>query len=246
MKYANTAEEKKQLSAALEQFEFQKPEEVNDNPLIVISGEQGTHKTHLACTMSNEMPTYLLDTEHRGHIVARKFPKNLFYKQVSNYNDVIVATHAIFRTATTPSTIIIDSGSDFQQYAETRYKDVAKLEKIWPQYLWAMIWDMCDKPLYDIRSSGHTLILTTRVKDEYINDKPTGKKVPRIYNRIPYAADIMLEMTGDEKNPIAVTKNGYFADHTSKFTKELTLPEIIKQVKTIEIPKTNKLQTPEK
>ena len=237
MKYASSTEEKKQLSAALESFEFQKPDAIKDNPLIVISGEQGTHKTHLACTMSELMPTYLLDTEHRGHIVARKFPKGLYYKQVSNYTDIVVATHAIFRVAKEPSTIIIDSGSDFQQYAETRYKEVAKLEKIWPQYLWAMIWNMCDTLLYDIRESGHTLILTTRVKDEYIGDKPTGKKVPRIYNRVPYNADIMLEMTGNPKKPIQVTKNGYFADNTMEFTKEITLPHIIEKVKSIEIPK---------
>lgn len=231
MKYASSPEEKKQLLAALDKFEFEAPTTIKDNPLIVISGAQGTHKTHLACTMSETMPTYLLDSEHRGHIVARKFPKNLFYKQVSNYNDVVVATHAIFKVAKEPSAIIIDSGSDFQQYAETRYKEVAKVEKIWPQYLWAMIWDMCDRLLYDIRDSGHTLIMTTRVKDEYIGDKPTGKMVPRIYNRVPYAADIMLEMTGDPKKPIITTKNGYFADELKQFTTELSLPEIIKQIK---------------
>ena len=231
MKYASSPEEKKQLLAALDKFEFEAPTTIKDNPLIVISGAQGTHKTHLACTMSETMPTYLLDSEHRGHIVARKFPKNLFYKQVSNYNDVVVATHAIFKVAKEPSAIIIDSGSDFQQYAETRYKEVAKVEKIWPQYLWAMIWDMCDRLLYDIRDSGHTLIMTTRVKDEYIGDKPTGKMVPRIYNRVPYAADIMLEMTGDSKKPIITTKNGYFADELKQFTTELSLPEIIKQIK---------------
>ena len=82
MKYANTSKEKEQLTNALNSFEFQIPENVKDNPLIVLSGEQGTHKTHLACTMSEIMPTYLLDTEHRGHIVARKFPKNLYYKHV--------------------------------------------------------------------------------------------------------------------------------------------------------------------
>ena len=231
MKYASTTEEKKQLSSALEKFSFEEPKDIKDNPLIVISGEQGTHKTHLACTISEMMPTYLLDTEHRGHIVARKFPKNLFYKQVSNYLDVVVATHAIFRVAKEPSAIIIDSGSDFQQYAETRYKEVAKVEKIWPQYLWSMIWDMCDKLLYDIRESGHTLIITTRMKDEYIGDKTTNKKIPRIYNRIPYAADIMLEMTGDIKKPIIATKNGYFADNTMEFTSELTLPQIITKIK---------------
>lgn len=234
MKYASTNEEKKQLIAALDKFKFEKPEDIKDNPLIVISGEQGTHKTHLACTMSKIMPTYLLDTEHRGHIVARKFPKGLFYKQVSSYNDIIVATHAIFKLAKEPSTIIIDSGSDFQQYAETRYKEIAKIEKIWPQYLWAMIWDMCDKLLYDIRTSGHTLIITTRMKDEYIGDKSTNRKIPRIYNRIPYNADIMLEMTGNSKKPIQVTKNGYFADNTISFDQEIPLPTIIEKIKTIE------------
>lgn len=233
MKYAATDQERKQLTTALESFEFQVPTEVQDNPLIVISGKQGTHKTHLACTMTELMPTYLLDSEHRGHIVARKFPKNLFYKQVSNYSDVVVATHAIFKAAKVPSAIIIDSGSDFQQYAETRYKEIAKVEKVWPQYLWSMIWDMCDKLLYDIRESGHILIMTTRMKEEYVGDKATNREIPRIYNRIPYAADIMLEMTGDVKKPIVVTKNGYFANNLLEFQKELTLPDIIQQVKQI-------------
>lgn len=233
MQYASTNEEKRQLNTALQAFKFESPGEIKDNPLVVVSGEQGTHKTHLACTMSDTMPTYLLDTEHRGHIVANKFPKNLFYKQISSYNDVVVAVHAIFNIAKTPSAIIIDSGSDYQQFAETRYKELAKTEKIWPQYLWAVIWDMCDKLLHDIRKSGHTLIMTTRMKDEYAGDKATGNQVPRIYNRVPYLADITLQLTGDKKKPIITTKNGYFADNLIEFTQEMPLPQIISILKTM-------------
>lgn len=234
MKYSVNETEKKQLQKALDSFEFEVPEKQEDNPLIVLSGTQGTHKTHLACTMSTKMPTYLLDTEHRGHIVARKFKENLFYKKVSSYLEMIVAIQAIFKNAQEPSAIIIDSGSDFQQYAEARYKEVAQTEKIWPQYLWAVIWDMCDKPLYEIRKSGHTLIMTTRMKDEYKNDKATGLQIPRIYNRVPYNADLMFETTGNSKLPIRLTKNGYFEDQTMDFKEELTLPELINYAQTIQ------------
>ena len=57
-----TTKEKEALASFTNEFEFEKLEEINNSPFVVISAKQGMGKTHLACTMSTVMPTYVIDT----------------------------------------------------------------------------------------------------------------------------------------------------------------------------------------
>lgn len=228
--------EKELLAKKLEEFQFGCLEEIQDNPFIVLAGEQGSGKTHLLCSMASIMPLVILDTEFRGHTVVKKwlgttkFP--IYYKRVSNYLDVLTAINASYKLLKDQQfALAVDSGTDLQQFAENRYKNVAKMEKIWPQYLWAIIWDMCDSIIDSIRHKGNILLFTTRMKDEYAGDKATGNQIPRIYHRVPYSADIVLELNKDEKTPYTLTKNGYHLQQKHKFEKRLLLPEIIDKIR---------------
>ena len=70
--YYQNEKEKAELIRQREAFTFS---EYDDNPRLVllVAGREGSGKTHLACTMNQLGPVYLIDTEYRAQIVTRKF-----------------------------------------------------------------------------------------------------------------------------------------------------------------------------
>ena len=209
--------------------DFTFPEIPPNVPFTLLAGVQGSGKTHLALTLTEKYENvFLLDTELRGNIVARKFPK-VKYAQVKTY----LQLYGIIKHITEKyekGIIILDSASDLQQFAEVRYKEVAKLEKVWPQYLWAQVFDMCDEIIKMVRESNLGMILTARMKEEYVNDKPTGNFIPRVYNRLPYNVDIILELQKTDKGrKLFVTKDGY-NDKLGEISYEANLNNILTKI----------------
>lgn len=232
--YYHNEDERKQLMDKMKSFEFADIDSIPDTMFVVIQGEAGAGKTHLAVTMSELMPIYVLDSEKRGLIVVKKFAgKTKFpikYTQIDNYADMIAAIKAILiKYKNERGMIIIDSGSDVQQFAEAEYLRRAKKDKVYPITLWAEIYDMLDTPVEDIRKAGFLVCMTARMKDEYIADRKTGSQIPRIYNRAPYWADLIVEVSKDPKKPQTVVKNGFAETQTIEFDTKLTLPSIIKK-----------------
>lgn len=218
--------EKQRYERFVEEFKFE--DLPPTRPFVLLSGTQGVGKTHLALTLSNHTDVFLLDTELRGNIVARKFPK-VKYAQIKSYLQLLGIVDHIIKNYD-KGFIVIDSASDIQQLAEVRYKQVAKVEKIWPQYIWAQIYDMCDEIIKKVRDSNFGLILTSRMKEEYINDKATGNLLPRVYNRLPYNVDIMLELYKEkDKRKLIVTKDGYY-DKTGEIPYVDDLKTIIENI----------------
>jgi len=210
---------------------FREVEPVTSSPLMLISGEPGSGKTHLALTIAKEMRVYFLDSENRGEIVANKSPykKNILYKPVSSYEEVREALGYIYKVEKEPVAILYDSGTDIQHFAELHYKEVSKVEKIYPKVNWSHIYDLMDNVIIPIRRSPHFLIVTSRMKEEYINDSPTGKKTIKIYSRLPYWADVILELEGPDKL-IKLKKNGYGMTQEIDFPQD-TLSHILDKIK---------------
>jgi hypothetical protein len=205
-----TDEEKKTMEKALMDFKFD-DDVVPTHHVIVISGQEGTGKTHLACTAVEAGPVFLLDTEYRaGHVVKKFQNKDRIIKLTPcyDYKDIVVAVTYIIKNFD-KGTIIIDSGTDMQVFAEISYLNRTKMEKIWPVFNWTEIWAMCNAIVDKIKRSNLNLIITTRVKEEYVADRATGKQVPRIYNTLPYKADLCIQLFKDKKLPIDIYKNGY-------------------------------------
>lgn len=196
--YADSAADVERIKKAAADFKF---DDISKSPnkVIVVAGPEGTGKTHLACTMSEVMPVYLIDTEYRASAVIRKFdPEKVRHKVCSTYDEVVVAVKAIL-TRAKPGAIVLDSGSDLQTFAEIAYLKRTKMEKIYPIYNWSEVWAMCNALVDDIKFSPFTLVVTARVKEEYRGDKATGLIVPRIYSALPYKADMILQFTSLSK-----------------------------------------------
>lgn len=195
--------------------------------VILISGREGKGKTHLASTIASEEPAYLIDTEYRASIVTRKF-SNIKVLQAKNYSELKSSVQFIVKNEPA-GTIIIDSASDLQIFAEIEYLNQTFKDKVGMPWNWSNVWKLCNEVIDEIKySNKFNLILTSRVKEEYINDKPTGKLIPRIYSTLPYKADIMLQFSEDPKPKLIVTKNGFTNKKCEPLDSSLNLSQIIR------------------
>lgn len=217
--------EKKQVIASAKEFDF---DNIDNNITygVLISGREGSGKTHLACTLAESgKPVYFLDTERKAHIVIRKFD-GIKPKRVNSYTDLKVAILALTKRFE-PGWVILDSATDMQGWAEADYLSITKMEKVYPLFNWSEVFGRCDYLLHMLRDKGFGWALTARMKDEYRADKPTGAKVPQIYKRVPYQADLALEFR-DEK--LFVTKNGFMKNLDKTDLQEMPRDVLLHQI----------------
>jgi len=188
------------------------PESVVFKPWVcLIEGMPGVGKSHLS--LSFPEPIFQLDTENRGEVVASKFAgtKAVYRKKCQGLADIRTAIkEGIFYKFTT-GTIVIDSASDLQKYAEAEWLYENQKKKVFPQVLWSDVFQKIDNLVAAIRNRGYYLVLTARLKDEYVgegdNRTRTGSLVMEGYKRLPYLSDIHLRLTGGGE--AQVLKNGF-------------------------------------
>lgn len=130
-----------------------------------------------------------------------------------------------------PGTIIIDSGSDLQAFAEIEYLERSEKERVGLPYNWSEVWRLCSAIIDDIKFSRQfNLIVTARMKEEYVGDKASGRSVPRIYSTLPYKADVCLEFTNDKERRLLVTKNGFTGDLSVSIQRSEPLSSILQRL----------------
>jgi hypothetical protein len=92
----------------------------------------------------------------------------------------------------------------------------------------------------ELKFSGFTVIMTSKMKDEYAGDSRTGRVLPRIFKDIPYRADLMVSLLRDPKGAQRfITKSGWTmngnGDNPFEIPPEIqTLPQIIEFAKTLD------------
>ncbi len=225
--YKNEAE-RKELQARCDTFRFSSPE-ATSKLVVLIAGKEGSGKTHLACTMTELGPVYLIDTEYRAQIVTSKF-KGVKVATAKSYMDMVVAVKHILAHQP-PGTIVIDSGSDLQTFSEIEYLERTEKEKVGMPWNWAEVWRLCNALIDEVKfSQGFHLVVTARLKEEYVSERATGQWVPRIYNTLPYKADVVLQYGLDKDRKLTVTKNGFTGVSTGTVPRDKSLPQIIAEL----------------
>lgn len=220
--------ERQELIQLRDNFTFSVQDELPKS-VVLIAGKEGAGKTHLACTMSEVGNVYLIDSEYRASIVTRKF-QNIKVALVKNYMELVVAIKHIIKHQP-HGTIVLDSGSDLQTFAEIEYLERSEKEKVGLPYNWSEVWRLCNAVIDEIKfSKQFDLVVTARLKDEYIGEKTTGRLIPRIYSTLPYKADVVLQFSADKNKTLQLTKNGFTGDLTVPLASIRTLPGIIKQL----------------
>jgi len=226
--YYRNNKEKEELIKKRDSFTFDEVEKL-PKLVILIAGREGVGKTHLACTMSELGPVYLIDTEYRAQIVTRKF-SNVKFAVTKSYKDMVIAVKHILHSHP-PGTIILDSGSDLQTFSEIEYLERSEKEKVGMPWNWAEVWRLCNAVIDDIKfSQQFHLVITSRLKEEYNGDKPTGKQIPRIYSTLPYKSDIVLQFTESRDRTCNIIKNGFTGESSTSLTANKSLPQIIREL----------------
>ena len=223
--YYTSEKERQELLSRRDAFRFSELEAL-PKLLVLIAGREGSGKTHLACTMNELGPVYLIDTEYRAQIVTRKF-SGVKFALARSFDDMVVAVQHILRYQE-PGTIVLDSGSDLQTFAEIEYLERTEKEKVGMPWNWAEVWRLCNAVIDDVKfSQRFTLVITARLKEEYVNEKATGQLVPRIYAPLPYKADIILQFNGGK---LLVMKNGFTGESGVALPYRDSLPRMIRKL----------------
>jgi hypothetical protein len=161
--YYQNEKEMRELIARRDAFTFDEPETMPKS-LVLVAGKEGSGKTHLACTMSELGPVYLLDTEYRAQIVTRKF-SGVKFAVIKSFTELAVAVQHILKHQQ-PGTIVLDSGSDLQTFAEIEYLERTHKEQVGMPWNWAEVWRLCNAIIDDIKFSGRfNLVVTARLKE---------------------------------------------------------------------------------
>jgi DNA polymerase III delta prime subunit len=225
-----TEYEKDQLIKMRDNFAFDDVEKL-PQVVVLLAGPPGVGKTHTACTMTKGGPVYILDTEQRAAIVARKFKqagREVYLKVCRTYQDLVVSVKAINRL-NKPGTIIFDSGTDLSVFTEIAYLERTRLEKVFPLFNWGEVYAMSNALIDEAKLGGHKIVITARVKERYVNDKPSGEIVPKVYDPVLYKADVSILWKDRTAQP-ELYKNGQAKDLSIPVPENIDLPDFINQL----------------
>ena len=193
--------------------------------LIEVIGETGVGKTHFCLTFPD---VYLIDTSPKmeAYAVALKLNKLDRYCTVGAYTDITTKIDELIKRNDV-KTVAIDTGANLQGLAALHYLELLeekgkKREKI-IQVEYGRVRDLVDQEIIrKVILNDKNLVITSRLKDEYIDGQKTGRRERDGYPRLPDQADIRLyiELVEDKtfgtfSRVIHVIKNR-FIDRTSK------------------------------
>ncbi|MEM2175037.1 MAG: AAA family ATPase [Candidatus Aenigmatarchaeota archaeon] len=193
--------------------------------LIEVIGETGVGKTHFCFTFPD---VFLIDTSPKAEAfaIAHKLGMENRYYLALDYIDVVTKIDELVKREDV-LTIAIDTGANLQGMASIHYlkemeKKGKKREKVLP-IEYGVIRDMVDfNIIRKVISANKNLVITSRMKDEYIGGEKTGRRERDGYPRLPDMADIRvyIELVEDKTfnridRVIHVVKNR-FVDRASQ------------------------------
>lgn len=205
----------------MELKEYDRSDPPRTGVVALYYGEPGTGKTFNALSFPG--PLLVMDTENRCELVLRQQEREdtVYITQVATLNDIresfngftkIVKDEGDKLGALSPSTIVIDSASNLLMMAQEEYQRTKNIEKIYPQFIWGEVYNLLDDVINTIRLSGHNLIFTAQMKDEFASEQKTGRRVLDIYKKVPGWCDLIIGCKSIKDPPsreLTVMKNGY-------------------------------------
>jgi hypothetical protein len=184
-----------------------------ENKIFLVSGQTFTGKSHLALT--SPTPTVVLDTEQTIGFLIKKHPDQdkIHPIKIAAWSEMEEILKKI--NAKPPTTIILDSGSPITSWA---YQDAAR-ERGRDTEIWFHATKKIENLINLIRVIPcKYFIITSRVREKFENDQPTGKLAIDINPKIIYAADVHINCTGktDEGFVYYLTKDRTRGIHSQR------------------------------
>lgn len=191
---------------------------------IEFIGEQGSGKTHGGLSFPEPA---LCDTEGKGWVVLKKYGNKRWFRARS-FGDVIDFVNTVLNDDSI-KTAVFDSSKDIVDMAERFVLKELGKETLWSTkgaVLYSHVYGKIDWIIQTLRMAGKNVVFTSRLKDEYIDDKRTGGQVIDGYKKAGYQVDIQIQFTtkivwDDEKHivirPVGkVIKDGFIRRGTYK------------------------------
>lgn len=191
---------------------------MNKIPLLIeMIGEEGVGKTHACLDMSN--PILLDCTEHgEGRIIAMKrFPNELDkrYMRVATFNDLLAIPDGF-------STYIFDTSKDLVRLMCDKWCRKFKKERVYPPAVYGDVYNMADKLIRELMNRPANVILTSIFRDEYIDDKRTGRRERDGYTRLRFTTSLRFHVfIKDNKRIFKVVKNRFIDKISDKYVHEI-------------------------
>ena len=92
-------------------------------------------------------------------------------------------------------TIVIDSAAELSDLAEAEWLKETGKDRVYPMVLWGQIYDKIDPLIQRVVDAKKYLVTTSRLKDEYIGDTKTGRRVRDTYKKLPWNLSMAVELT---------------------------------------------------
>jgi hypothetical protein len=235
--YYRTKEELEALTKLRDSFGDRFAAPPPRNITVVIVGTEGQGKTHLTCSIAGDEygPLYLGDSEHRAQIVVDKFQemgRPVQRATLTTYQETVAFVSWAKQNVKRPAVIGLDSGTDIDKFAEEQYLIHEDKEVVGKPINHPRMQRYIFKLLDDLKFSGFTVVMTAKMKDEYVGENRTGKKLPRIFRDIPYRADLVIEIQGGK---CFITKSGWTQKQLAEIPQSITtLPDMIAYAKTLD------------
>ena len=206
---------------------------------VEFSGEQGTGKSH--CGLTFPEPA-LCDTEGKGWVVLKKFGNKRWFR-ARTFGDVLDFVNTVLNDDSI-KTAVFDSSRDIVDMAERFVlKELGRdtLYSTKGAVMYSHVYGKIDWIIQTLRMAGKNVVFTSRLKDEYVNDKRTGGKIIDGYKKAGYQVDIQIMFTtrirwNDETHIViqpvgSVIKDGFIRrGQYAPFVKEATYDDICKEL----------------
>ncbi len=185
---------------------------MNKLPLLIeIIGEEGTGKTHTGLLFPN--PILIDCTEQgEGRLIAMKiFPNEVEkrYKHITDWHDLLDLPKGF-------ATYVFDTSKDVVRLMSDKWCVKHNKKQVYPPQAYGDVYNMLDKLIREVMKTPANVVMTSIFRDEYIDDKKTGKRERDGYTRLRFEAWLRIHITINYKitRTYNVIKNR-FVDKTS-------------------------------
>lgn len=185
---------------------------MNKIPLLIeLMGEEGTGKTHTGLLFPNPI---LLDCTEQGEgkIIAMKvFPNDWEkkYKHITDWHDLLSVPDGF-------ATCVFDTSKDVVRLMSDRWCYKYKKKQVYPPQAYGQVYNMLDKFIVSILHKPANVVMTSIFRDEYIDDKKTGKRERDGYTRLNFESSLRFHITIEYKlNRVYNVIKNRFVDKTS-------------------------------
>lgn len=164
---------------------------------IEIIGETSTGKTDVVSRFPSTTMLDLTPSQESDVIYLKYHDEKYFdthYFPCQNFNDIL---HAIRDCEQDTKTIIIDGSQYITDMAEGQWiKEQTKTREAAMQYEYGALYSMIrEKIIYPLIKKPYNVVMTSIMKDEWVSDKRTGRRMRAGFNPFDVMRDFALYLS---------------------------------------------------